>query len=75
MGMNDESSREPVSPDDLAAYALDAQDAADASAIADQLQASPAVARREQDLRIAAGEWRPTLDLTSVLAAPGAEAS
>ncbi len=57
MGMNNESPNAPVSPDDLAAYALDAHDAADAAAIAAHLDASPDTARREQDLRSAAGEF------------------
>jgi uncharacterized protein (TIGR03083 family) len=57
MGMNDESLNPPVSPDDLAAYALDAHDAEDAAAIAAQLAASPGDVRREQDLRSAAGEF------------------
>ena len=51
MDMNDDSSIPPMSPDDLATYALDALDAEDAVAIAAHLDASPDVARREQDLR------------------------
>jgi uncharacterized protein (TIGR03083 family) len=57
MGMNDEPMPGPVSPDDLAAYALDAHDADDASVIADHLDARPDVARLEQRLRNAAGEF------------------
>ena len=57
MGMNDESAQAPVSPDDLAAYALDAHDAEVTAAIAEHLDASPDVARREHDLRAAAGEF------------------
>ena len=55
--MNDESPNTPVSPDDLAAYALDAHDAEDAAAIAARLDGSPNAVRREQDLRSAAGEF------------------
>ncbi len=55
--MNDDSSVPPMSPDDLATYALDALDAEDADAIAAHLDASPDAARREQDLRSAAGEF------------------
>ena len=55
--MNDDSSIPPMSPDDLATYALDALDAEDAAAIAAHLDASPDAARREQDLRSAAGEF------------------
>jgi uncharacterized protein (TIGR03083 family) len=57
MGMNDESPKVPVSPDDLAAYAIDAHDAEDAAAIVAHLDASPHAVRREQDLRSAAGEF------------------
>ena len=57
MGMNDESPKPPISPDDLAAYALDAHDAEGAAAIAAHLDASPDAVRREQDLRSAAGEF------------------
>ncbi len=57
MRMNDEFPNAPVSPDDMAAYALDAHDADDAAAIAAQLDASPDAVRREQDLRAAAGEF------------------
>ena len=46
-----------MSPDDLAAYALDAHDTEDAATIAAHLDASPDAARREQDLRSAAGEF------------------
>jgi uncharacterized protein (TIGR03083 family) len=57
MGMNDESPRAPVTPDDLAAYAIDAHDVDDADAITAHLDASPDALRREQDLRSAAGEF------------------
>jgi uncharacterized protein (TIGR03083 family) len=57
MDMNDDSPKAPVSPDDLAVYALDAHDADDAAAIVAHLDASPDVARWEQDLRSAAGEF------------------
>ena len=46
-----------ISPDDLAAYALDAHDAAGAAVIAAHLDTSPDAVRREQDLRSAAGEF------------------
>ncbi len=55
--MNDESHEPPISPDDLAAYALDAHDAEGAEIIAAHLDASPDAVRREQDLRSAAGEF------------------
>jgi uncharacterized protein (TIGR03083 family) len=61
MGMNDETPTAPVSPDDLAAYALDAHDAHDAAAIAAHVDASPAAVRREQELRSAAGEFAAAL--------------
>ena len=57
MDMNDGSPTAPVSPDDLAVYALDAHDADDAAAIVAHLDASPDTARWEQDLRSAAGEF------------------
>ena len=57
MDMNDDSPTAPVSPDDLAVYALDAHDADDAAAIVAHLDASPDIARWEQDLRSAAGEF------------------
>jgi uncharacterized protein (TIGR03083 family) len=57
MRMNDESPKAPISPDDLAAFALDAHNAEDAAAIAAHLDASPDAVRREQDLRSAAGEF------------------
>jgi uncharacterized protein (TIGR03083 family) len=56
MGMNDDSPKAPFSLDDLAVYALDAHDADHAAAIVAHLDANPDVARREQDLRAAAGE-------------------
>jgi uncharacterized protein (TIGR03083 family) len=55
MDMNDDTPNVPVSPDDLAAYALDAHDVE--AAIAAQLEASPAAMRWAQDLRSAAGEF------------------
>lgn len=55
--MNEESPNGPISPDDLATYALDAHDAEDAAAIADHLDASPDAVRVEQELRSAAGEF------------------
>ena len=55
--MNDESPKPPISPDDLAAFALDAHDSDGAAAIAAHLDASPDAVRREQDLRSAAGEF------------------
>jgi uncharacterized protein (TIGR03083 family) len=74
MGMNDEAST-PVSPDDLAAYALDAHDAAEGAGIAAYLRATPDAAGRERALRAAAGEFaaaavapgEPALDLRSRL--------
>ncbi len=68
--MNDDSPNVPVSPDDLAAYALDAHDADDAAAIAAHLDASPDDGRREQDLRSAAGEFAAAV-VTEVTPAPG----
>ncbi len=57
MGMNDEFPPPRVSPDDVAAYAVDALDARDAEGIAATFEASPAAVRRERDLRSAAGEF------------------
>ena len=57
MNMQDKSPRAPVSPDDLAAYAIEAHDAGKADGIAAHLDASPDAFRREQDLRFAAGEF------------------
>jgi len=57
MDMNDDSPRAPVSPDDLAAYAIEAHDVENADGIAAHLAASPDAVRREQDLRRAAGEF------------------
>ena len=68
--MNDDSPNAPVSPDDLAAYALDAHDADDAAAIAAHLDASPDDGRREQDLRSAAGEFAAAV-VNEVTPAPG----
>ena len=57
IGMSiDEPHEPPISPDDLAAYALDAHDAG-AAVIAAHLDTSPDAVRREQDLRSAAGEF------------------
>jgi uncharacterized protein (TIGR03083 family) len=53
----DEPHEPLISPDDLAAYALDAHDAAGAAVIAAHLDTSPDAVRREQDLRSAAGEF------------------
>jgi uncharacterized protein (TIGR03083 family) len=61
MGMNDDSPKVPVSPDDLAVYALDAHGADDAAAIVAHLDSSPDSARWEQDLRSAAGEFAATV--------------
>ena len=55
--MNNEFPNPPVSPDDLAAYALDAHDAEDADVIAAHLDASPHAGRLARDLRSAAGEF------------------
>ena len=57
MGMNDESPKAPVSPDDLAVYAIDAHDAENSDGIAAHLDASLDAVRRERDLRSAAGEF------------------
>jgi uncharacterized protein (TIGR03083 family) len=57
MGMNDKPPTAPVSPDDLAVYALDAHDADETAAIAAHLHASPDDARWEHVLRTAAGEY------------------
>jgi uncharacterized protein (TIGR03083 family) len=54
---NDKPHQPPISPDDLAAYALDAHDAEGAAVIAAHLDTSRGAARREQDLRSAAGEF------------------
>ncbi len=56
-GMNGDSPSPPVSPDDMAAYALDAHDADEVAAIAAYLDANPDAVRRDQDLRSAAGEF------------------
>jgi uncharacterized protein (TIGR03083 family) len=78
--MNDESHEPSISPDDLAAYAIDAHDAEDAAAIAAHLDTSPDAVRHEHDLRSAAGEFAaaivdeisPPLELrSSVLAEAG----
>jgi len=55
--MNNDPENRPVSPDDLAAYALDAHDADDVAAISAHLDGNPAAIRRDQDLRTAAGEF------------------
>ncbi len=57
MGLNDEIPRDPVTPDDLAAYAIDAHDAENADGIAAELAARPEALRWEQVLRSAAGEF------------------
>ena len=57
MGMNNNPPTGPVSPDDLAVYALDAHDADAAATIAAHLHANPDAARWEHDLRTAAGEY------------------
>jgi uncharacterized protein (TIGR03083 family) len=57
MDMNDESQDVPVSPDDVAAYAIDAHDPESADGIIAQLDESPDAVRWEQDLRFAAGEF------------------
>jgi uncharacterized protein (TIGR03083 family) len=57
MSVNNESSGSPVTPDDLAAYAIDAHDVEQADGIAAHLDASPDALRRAQDLRFAAGEF------------------
>jgi uncharacterized protein (TIGR03083 family) len=57
MGMNEESPKTPVSPDDVAAYAIDAHEAENADGIAAHLDATPDAVRWEQALRSAAGEF------------------
>jgi uncharacterized protein (TIGR03083 family) len=57
MSMNDRTPTNPVSADDLAAYAIDAHEAANAADIAVRLHTSPGAVRLEQDLRFAAGEF------------------
>jgi uncharacterized protein (TIGR03083 family) len=57
MGMNEEFARDPVSPDDLAAYAIDAHETERADGIAAHLDARPDAVRWERDLRSAAGEF------------------
>ena len=57
MGINEESPRAPVSPDDLAAYAIDAHGVEHTADIAAHLDASPDAVRWEQVLRSAAGEY------------------
>ena len=57
MGMNEEFARDPLSPDDLAAYAIDAHDAEHAVGIAAHLDTRPDAVRWEQVLRSAAGEF------------------
>jgi uncharacterized protein (TIGR03083 family) len=56
-GMNEQSPQTPVSPDDVAAYAIDAHDTDNADGIAAHLAASPDAVRWEQALRTAAGEF------------------
>jgi uncharacterized protein (TIGR03083 family) len=55
--MSDESQQPPISPDDLAAFALDAHDPEGAAVIAAHLDVSPDAVRREKSLRSAAGEF------------------
>jgi uncharacterized protein (TIGR03083 family) len=55
--MSNVSPKGPVSPEDLAAYAIDAHDAENADLIAAHLDASVDAVRLEQDLRSAAGEF------------------
>ena len=67
MGMNEERPDQPASPsaaslDDLAAYALDAHEADDETAIEFHLLASPDAARWERALRDAAGELATGVD-------------
>jgi uncharacterized protein (TIGR03083 family) len=70
MNINDETPRVPVSPDDLAAYAIDAHDAENADTIAALLAASPDAVRRTADLRFAAGEFAAAV-VHEVTPAPG----
>ena len=67
--MNDESQEPPISPDNLAAYALDTHDAEGAAIIAAHLDVSPDAVRREQDLRSAAGEFAAAV-VSDVMPAP-----
>lgn len=64
--MNDRSEKPPVTPDDLAASALDAHGADEAAAIAAHVESSPDDARLERELRAAAGEFAAAVveDLT-----------
>ncbi len=55
MDMTDDP-RPPLSPDDLAAYALDAHEPEDAATVAAHLEAVPAARLQERALRAAAGE-------------------
>ncbi len=55
--MNEEFARDPVSPDDLAAYAIDAHEVEREDGIAAHLDSRPDAVRWEQDLRSAAGEF------------------
>jgi len=57
MGMNDNHSLPDDEMDDIAVYALDAHDADDTTSIESYLLAAPGAARREQELRAAAGEF------------------
>jgi uncharacterized protein (TIGR03083 family) len=61
MGMSDESPNTPISPDDLAAFAIDAADADHADRVAARLDESREAARIERDLRFAAGEFAATV--------------
>ena len=57
MDMSDDSPKVPVSPEDLAAYAIDAHDPEQADGIVAHLDTSPEAVRLEQDLRSAGGEF------------------
>jgi uncharacterized protein (TIGR03083 family) len=57
MGMNHDTPRDPVTLDDLVAYALDAHDADDDAAVAAHLRDNPDAVRWEEALRSAAGEF------------------
>jgi uncharacterized protein (TIGR03083 family) len=55
--MSDDLPGVPATPDDVAAYALDALEAEDHAAVTAHLRATPDAARRERALRSAAGEF------------------
>lgn len=73
MGLNDDSPIGPVSRDDLAVFALDAHEVEDAAAIVAHVDASPHIARLEQDLRSAAGEFAAAI-VDDVAPPPGLRA-